>query len=641
MPRDASSWLIEANNYASGLVGTRQLAAAVVAYRRALACDPQAYEVWANLGSALWSLRRYNEAREACERSLALKPGYPMGLVNIGMVYEGTGDHESAMAAFDAGLTSEPDYALARWNRSVLRLARGEYAAAWPDYEARMLRDPSAYPKLSLPPWRGEDLADKSIHVEGEQGIGDTIMFARFLPLLAWRAAKVTFCPQPVLVPLLWGYREIVEFIPQRVPLPQADFSVYLGSLPGLLGIDSVDDVPSDPGYIRGRGIDAGRVIGLPAPESAPATKVGICWTGNPNMERNGERSVPFEELLTIAEDPRVWLYSLQAGPQADVLRESGAAGSLVCDLSDDLLEKSLVGCASAILQLDLVVTCCTSVAHLAGALGVPCWVMLCTDPYWPWLIGRDDSPWYPSARLFRQKVPGDWSSVIADVKVALAEVVDGHKGRALPVTYDPTVFAAASLPEAKAVILTPDAGLTDARWERETPYLADLLEPYAGDAVYVLDYGCGVGRLSKELLDRHPHLCVSGYDTSADMLRLSREYVRFPWFQTLEQKDLLGRQFDLIVSVWTLQHVFDLATELDRIAAILSPGGALFVINSLHRLVPTRERGFVHDGVDTRALLAERFGAVTHIDLDPGMIGADLAAQSFGAVYRAVERGA
>ncbi len=363
-------------------------------------------------------MRRYDEALIACRRSLEINPRYPMGLANYGMVLAASGDYAGAARAFEESVAADPEYVLSRWNLSVLQLGRGNYKEGLAGYDSRIDRNPKSYPKLAMPLWQGEDLKGKSIHIESEQGIGDTVLFSRFLPELAKRGARVYFCTTPGLTSLIWNMSHLpgFGFYPQKVPLPPADYYAYMGSVPRWLNLEDVDGIPADPGLILQRAKKAGKQIKLPPPASEPAFKIGICWTGNPEMERNEERSIPLKHFIGLAADPRVWLYSLQAGPSSQQIHAAGADG-LICDLNSEMLGGGIAATATAILQLDLVITCCTSIAHLAGALGVPCWVLLCTDPYWPWLFSdRTDSPWYPSVRLFRQRVGGDWDSVMQRV---------------------------------------------------------------------------------------------------------------------------------------------------------------------------------------------------------------------------------
>jgi hypothetical protein len=172
----------------------------------------------------------------------------------------------------------------------------------------------------------------------------------------------------------------------------------------------------------------------VPSPLGPDPYKVGICWTGNPHQDRNGERSIPLELMLKLAEHPNVWLYGLQVGSgQADI--ERLGARDLICDLGPQLKERGLTVAATAILQMDLVITCCTSIAHLCGALGVQAWVVLCENPYWVWMHNRSDSPWYPSLRLFRQHKTDDWTGVMSEVRDELIDRVDARRSPSMEVT--------------------------------------------------------------------------------------------------------------------------------------------------------------------------------------------------------------
>ena len=177
----------------------------------------------------------------------------------------------------------------------------------------------------------------------------------------------------------------------------------------------TLETLPKDPGLIRKRA-DVQMKIGpaeIPKPLGPDPYKVGIVWTGNPGQERNAERSIPLELLLPLAEHPNVWLYGLQAFHGRDEIERLGAS-DLICDLGGQLEKRGLTVAATALLQMDLVITCCTSIAHLCGALGVEAWVLICKNPYWVWMRERTDSPWYPSVKLYRQTEVDNWKDVIA-----------------------------------------------------------------------------------------------------------------------------------------------------------------------------------------------------------------------------------
>ena len=227
---------------------------------------------------------------------------------------------------------------------------------------------------------------------------------------------------------LFWEFREIVDFVPSGVLWPDQDgpdrydFGVYLHSLAYFAGARA-DSIYPDPGYIRKRVAmqNAAAKVNMPLPPRDGCLKVGVVWTGNPENATQARRSVPIEHILHLATDPRNVMYSLQCGPGHDDLGRTGAY-LLMEDLRPHI-ESDLVLAGIALMQMDVVVTCCTMIAHLAGALGVRCFVMLCHDSYWAWGQQPHTTPWYPSVRLFRQKKRGDWNQVISDVSEALKEI--------------------------------------------------------------------------------------------------------------------------------------------------------------------------------------------------------------------------
>jgi hypothetical protein len=235
------------------------------------------------------------------------------------------------------------------------------------------------------------------------------------------------------MVNLLWEFRHFVTFMPSGTPWPEGvDRACYLMSLPGLLGINTPEQVPPDPGLISKRVDLAVEMMGFSAPPPRTrALKVGIAWTGNPAQDRNFERTIPLDLFLKLTEDPRVVLYSFQVGHGSEMIGQLGA-GQLISDLSGDLQRWGLVGACVAMRDMDLIITACTSTAHLAGAIGAPVWTLLCHDPYWVWLQDgkeRDSTVWYPSMRLFHQRTPGDWTDCMARVKSELEALCTAKLG--------------------------------------------------------------------------------------------------------------------------------------------------------------------------------------------------------------------
>lgn len=434
-----SSAVVEAaNDLAVRLNERRCYRAAITMTRRSIQVEPGAPELWTNLGSFHWNLGEYTEAEAMQRRALSLRPGYPVAMGNLGLALHAMGRHGEALECLNYVVNENPEYHDARWDRALLNLKVGRYVEGWKDYEARIPRRPALYGKeYSAPMWQGEPLCGRSILVEYEQGIGDQIVFSRFLPLLTEAgASQIYFCAPQLTVPLLWEYQRMseLEFVPERVPFPDVDYVTRLCSLPLNLTRCGVltwfDGPPPDPGYVVSRAtiFADSQAVTLPAPgiTGIRTLKVGVCWTGNPAQDRHEDRTIPLDRLVGLADDPRVWLYSLQVGPgQGDIARLG--AEELVCDLGPQLAERGLVATGAVMQQLDLVVTCCTSVAHLAGALGVPCCVLLPHYAYWVWGCG-ETSAWWPQLKLFRQEIPGDWSGPISRAKDLTLQLLSGEE---------------------------------------------------------------------------------------------------------------------------------------------------------------------------------------------------------------------
>lgn len=416
----------ELNALGVRLKDARRYDAAIIAFRRVIATRPNDASLWSNLGSALWNIGAYDEARQALRHALDLDPHHVKAYGNRGLLLGSLGYFDQADQALTRAIeldgTGDPSLV---FNRATVRLSAGDWLAGLADYESRIEhRGVSAFPKMPYPLWKGEDLSGKTLFIQGEQGIGDRILLSRYLFWLVgtYPTARLLCCINNALVPLLWDFRHIVTFVHENVPWPEdVDYGLFLGSLPFFRGT-TPDSIPPDPGFIRARALKQRALspANLPAP-NVPALKVGICWTGNPEQLCNAERSIPLEQLARLAEDPGIILYGLQVGSGRSDIERLGL-GDLVCDLGGDLAKHGLMGTALAMLELDVVVTVCTSVAHLAGALGIDCITLLCDDPYWIWLRDTDRTAWYPSMTLLRQKHRGEWMPLVDETRRLLAE---------------------------------------------------------------------------------------------------------------------------------------------------------------------------------------------------------------------------
>jgi hypothetical protein len=408
----------------------RGSATSLTMLRRALAMAPDIGSIWSNYGLVLWKSGDVPGASIALHRALDLSHDNATVHGNLGVFLSSA--HEDDVAAehhLSEAIRLDPDNLTQRWDRSLLYLSRGDWKRGFADYELRIDRQGrKLYPKLPVPLWAGEDLTGKTIYIQGEQGIGDRFMFSRYLSWVhdTWPTAKILCCIFDGLVNTFWEFRDFVEFLPMGVPWPEGvDYGTYLLGLPYLHG-STPTSVPPDPGLLRRRILKAREeiTINLPRPTMPSSIKVGIVWTGNPEQNRNHERSIPLEMMMSLADDPRIVLYSFQCNPGNAELHNA-SAGDIICDLSPGIEKEGWIGTGCALMEMDVLVTVCTSIAHFAGAIGIPTWTLLCAAPYWVWTSEDATTPWYPTMKLFRQRKMFDWSTVIADVKAGLSALAD------------------------------------------------------------------------------------------------------------------------------------------------------------------------------------------------------------------------
>ena len=404
-------------------------------YRRALALEPDFAEAHNNLGLVLGDQEKVVEAVACYRRALALKPDYADAHNNLAVALNNQGNLHEARACFRRALALKPDYAAAHWNQSILTLLSGDFERGWAEYEWRwkINRQPFQRRNFSKPLWDGLPLAGRTILLHAEQGLGDTIQFVRYLPLVKERGGTVLFECQPALIPLLGARLGTDQLIPMGAPLPPFDVQAPLLSLPGIIGT-TLATIPAKIPYLHA---EPG-LVEYWRKELAPlgGFKIGIAWQGNPKHISDSYRSFPLTQFATLARVEGVRLVSLQKGPGTEQLQScvrridnpshmsqvsSSENESPIFDLSDRLDRDGVfLDTAAIMMNLDLVVTVDSAVAHLAGALGVPVWVPLAVTPDWRWLLEREDSPWYPTMRLFRHKRIGEWDEVFERMAVEL-----------------------------------------------------------------------------------------------------------------------------------------------------------------------------------------------------------------------------
>ncbi|MBF0179752.1 MAG: tetratricopeptide repeat protein [Magnetococcales bacterium] len=396
-------------------------------FRRALAIEPEYAEAWNNLGIVQHERGLLEEAVLSYQHALAVKPDHAEACNNLAAVFMDQGLPQEAEASYRRALSIQPDLADTRFNLGLLYLSLGRYAEGWPLYEARhhaskRERVPSPI-EVGFPMWNGEEVGGKSLLIIPEQGFGDQVQFARFAGALKARGAKaVTLACSPPLETLfatLEGVDRIHAQTPGH-PYPEHDCWTFSLSIPRHLGT-TLETIPNRLPYLRAAG-ERSAAMNLPE-----GMRVGLAWKGNPGYSNDANRSLPgLAALAPLWRVAGVTFVSLQKGPGAEEAAQP-PAGQPLFDAADGM--RDFADTAGLVAQLDLVITIDSAVAHLAGAMAKPCWVLLpALGTDWRWLRDqREDSPWYPGVmRLFRQTRPNDWPEVIERVARALGELAKG-----------------------------------------------------------------------------------------------------------------------------------------------------------------------------------------------------------------------
>jgi tetratricopeptide (TPR) repeat protein len=385
---------------------------AVACYERALALVPDHPETHTNLGLALADLGRQEEALEHYNKALAVQPDRAETHYNLGIALMGQGRHDDALASYGRALALKPDYAQAHLNRGIALLRTGQFDEGWDEYEWRF--PVAGYRRdFDRPLWSGEPLAGRTILVHAEQGFGDTLQFVRYVPAVAERGGRVVLEVQEPILRLARTIEGVSQVVAAGDPLPEFDCHCPLLSLPRVFKTN-LTNIPDALPYLR-----------VPAEASAawirrigsrPGPKVGVVWAGT------AVGAIDLRLLRPLWEVKGVSWFSLQVGDRSGDI--SLLDGVEIADLSPWLTD--FAETAAAVRELDLVISVDTSVAHLAGSLGSPIWLLLPYASEWRWLLEREDSPWYPTARLFRQKKTGDWPGLAREVAAALAKIAPG-----------------------------------------------------------------------------------------------------------------------------------------------------------------------------------------------------------------------
>jgi Tfp pilus assembly protein PilF len=431
---------------------------AVQVYRQASALDPGDPMILDSLAACLIDLKQFDDAIVACRLALALDPDHAPAHTNLGIVFEMQNDVEASVAAHRRAIAADPDYARAYANLAIALRNAGEIDEALAASHRAVALDPDepqarynhahfllrcgdlkngfvelrwgrkcktvsdGYPIFSEPEWQGEMLSGRTLLLFAEAGLGDALHFLRYVPMAAEMDGVIVLQVQPALVPLLRSMFG-VTVVPHGEPLPPFDLQLPLMDLPRVFGT-TLDSIPAAVPYLHSDPAKLARwrlALG-----DATALKVGVVWAGNPAHQGDRYRSLSADAVLPRLVMPGVQLYSLQKEPRPADAPVLAGLGADIIDLAPALGD--FADTAAAIAALDLVIAVDTSVAHLAGALGRPVWLLLPYALDWRWLRDREDSPWYPTMRMFRQHKPQAWEGVLARVSFELARVAAGER---------------------------------------------------------------------------------------------------------------------------------------------------------------------------------------------------------------------
>ena len=381
---------------------------AVALIQRAIRINPNNANYYSNCGPALRSLNRYEEAIACYHSAIALAPDHPQAWYNLGKTYFDSRKPVEALAAYTRQLDLNPEHSSARWNCSLANLLLGNLPEGWREYEFRWTATAASASKriFAAPQWSGEPLVGKTLFIHAEQGLGDNIQFCRYAALAADRGARVIVECQPELLGLLRSISQISTLVRPGETLPAFDFQIPMMSLP-MAFETSLENIPSTTPYLHA---DPARVLDWKSRlgKLGSLRNIGLVWAGGEKHPSNEKRSMHLSRFAPLAEFTGISWISLQKGSPSAQLAQ---APFPVLDWTSEIHD--FADTAALIQALDGVVTVDTAVAHLAGAMGKPVWILLPFLPDFRWLLDRGDSPWYPTARLIRQTCQGDWRAAV------------------------------------------------------------------------------------------------------------------------------------------------------------------------------------------------------------------------------------
>ncbi len=421
-PEEATS----RNNLGDALRRLGRCDEAVAHFRAAIALRPDFHEAHANIATALQRLGNAGEALGHLRAALAIdgrNAEYRLAMARLKMLL---GDVDGAFVEVRNAIEMRPDHTYSRCLLATMLLSRGRFRDGWRQFEWRLRHEPAMRRRMETlaamaPRWDGGPIAGKTILLASEQGLGDTILFARYAPVVAAAGGRVILQCQGKLKPLLGGLPGVVEILAEDDPVPPVDLQATLPSLPFLLSGRLGETIPDAVPYLC---VDPARVAAWRRRIGAAGRlRVGISWQGNPGYGKDASRSMPLAHFVPLADLPGVRLFSLQGEHGLEQLREL-PAGSGIGTLGKEIEggPEGLLDTAAAMMALDLVISGDSAIAHVAGALGKAVWLLVSDQPLWFWQRDREDSPWYPGVRIFRWAGDDGWDGVFRRVKAALLD---------------------------------------------------------------------------------------------------------------------------------------------------------------------------------------------------------------------------
>ncbi|GAB4137842.1 MAG: tetratricopeptide repeat protein [Planctomycetaceae bacterium] len=411
---------------------TGDFESAIQGYRTVVAHQPQQVAAWYGLGVLLFHTGSFEESREAFKQTVKRKPDYADAWNRLGNAHLELSEIQQAVECYSRAIALSPNNPHARCNRALAYLISGDDQQGWREYEHRWSLPNHRQPDFPQPRWKGEPLSGRTVLLDWEQGLGDSLQFVRFAKIVQQQGGTVILRCQPPLATLLRKTPGIEQLVADGEPLPDFDVYAPLMSLPFLLNLKT-DSLPKCVPYVFAES----ELVKHWSPQIATENgfRIGICWRGNPGHHRDQFRSIPLAEFQTLSSVPHLRFFSLQKGSLKQNEQHTAEMLSLI-DFGDQLDEQHgpFMDTAAIMQNLDLVITADTAVAHLAGAMGIPVCVLLCDIPEWRWQLKRTDSPWYPTMRLYRQTSLGDWSGVFQELATDLAGLISHLQNERTPI---------------------------------------------------------------------------------------------------------------------------------------------------------------------------------------------------------------